>query len=274
MPSQHCKSHWLATLLLSASMALGTQALAQETPPDPPEEPDTFSQGNRQVIDRIATTFEDQFESFEEAQTAVEGLVTGDLTFSPAEEPSEDPAPEPVVEDEIEDPESDGRQMGFGNAFTTLALATEIFKNEAIADEFSDFNEAINEILRLRLEEEMGWGEIAHQYDFKLGHVMSSYRSRGGPKPNPTSDTDNSDADSTEASSNDSPAATSPNRSPSQGSGQRPSKPVKAEKADRPEHGKPDKIEKFSKPERPEKPDRPEKPNRPEKPDKPQRNGR
>jgi len=109
-------------------------------------------------------------------------------------------------------------------------------------------NESLNEILRMRQVDRMGWGKIAGELDVNLGSVISGIRSH---RP----DMSEKFADHEEKA-----AARDFARGERMAKVGKPEKAEKVAKAERPDH-----IEKMAKVDRPERPARPEKPQRPER---------
>lgn len=194
----------------------------------------------------------------DDSQSYVEGLRSGDITYVPPEDTeggAEGDAAEDVADtDDVEDVEGEEATvgMGYGNVVITLALAEQLAMAsaaEAVEGETGmTADDAINEILFMRVEEGMGWGQIAREMGFNLGEVMSGVRSN---RP-----------------------ATAGAAKADKVTGQ----DMRAEKSGRPETAgpkeRPAKMERPSRPERPMKAERPEKPERPVKPERPERPGR
>lgn len=97
--------------------------------------------------------------------------------------------------------------------------------------------EAEGQIMEMR-ESGMGWGQIANQLGFKLGHVISDFK--------------NSRPEHAQR--------------PEERSAQRPEKLTRVERSQRPER-----IERAERPQRPERIERAQRPERPERPERPNR---
>ena len=214
----------------------------------------------------IASVFADFFGDEGSSQATVEGLRNGTITYQPPVDETADTTgdetgtdqtatDETGTEQETADIEeaggedSDaGKGMGYGNVYITLALAEQLSKAsaaEALEGETGmTADESLNEILYMRQEQGMGWGQIAKELGFNLGEVMSGLHSNRPEK-----------ADMAKAQKE---GRGSQSMRPDHASME---KPEKVAKMDRPEH--PMKMERA---ERPEKPVRPEKPARPERP--------
>ena len=118
------------------------------------------------------------------------------------------------------------RLGGFGQATIALALSQELMKRDKSLSQQA----ALNTIVAER-QSGKGWGEIAHKFDLKVGHVISELKK----------------ADKAADRVASKPAEKEP-------------KVAKVDKADKPD--KVDKPEKVDKPDKPEKPARPERPGR------------
>ena len=197
-----------------------------------------------------------------ESQITVEGLRDGSVSYQPPEEMDDgvtgDAAEDVVETDEVETDEVEGAEtedmaqgMGYGNVFITLALSEQLAlasAAEALEGETGmTADESLNEVLRLRVEEGMGWGNIAKTLGFNLGEVMSGYHSNRPEKAEMVKSNGGMRAEKADKGM----------------------RPAKAEKV-----AKLDKVERPVKPERMEKAERPEKPERPVKPERPERPGK
>ncbi|GAB2525514.1 hypothetical protein [Microbulbifer agarilyticus] len=201
--------------------------------------------------ERIAGLFSDFFG--EDSQTIVDGLRDGSIQYV-------EPTPETDAEGgaesaetadvdtenagdtpEVEDSAEATTGMGYGNVVITMALAEQLAgMSEAEVVEGEEgmvAQDSLNEILRLRQVEGMGWGQIAKAIGVNLGEVMSGIRSNRPER-----------ADQMER------------------------KAARAQKHEMREIARAEraavKMEKMEKPVRPEKPERPAKPQRPERPGK------
>mgnify|MGYP000220368053 FL=1 len=231
-----------------------------------------LSEGGEKVVAKIAATFAEAVGTEEDAADLVTGLVNGIVTYTP---PQIDTNNDGVI-DELDDPVEplvvDGRQMGFGNAFKTLAIASH-FNGDVNFE--GDFDDAMNEVLRLRLVEEMGWGEIAQELGFKLGHVNSSFHSGKTNINSSSEDASESPVGGAETASASSNRSANPEKASKAQNSSKVEKVSKVAKVNKPE--KIERVAKFDRPERPERPDKPEKPERVEKfekPSKPERAGK
>jgi|GEM_PF-1943113 len=241
----------------------------------PDIEHDFQNPGESNVTGKIANYFVDFAGGEEEAKALVTGLRNGDIVYVPPEEPDtasdNGDAPDAsndsdngMPEDQDEDPEMpengdhelNGQKMGYGNVFKTLALA------EKYASMMVDTTAeaAINEILRMRQAEGMGWGEIAKAVGDKLGRINSDIRSGRGKWADATAQPVEPDADDAPSAETQVPKPEKLKKAPKEKSGHsvKPERPVEPEKVNRPV--KPSRI---AKPERPEKPVKPDKPQRP-----------
>lgn len=214
--------------------------------------------------DRIAGFFGDFFGDQESSQAVVNGLRDGSIHYiepMPEEvetETGEDtPETGEAVEElpEVEEGAESNAGMGYGNVMITMALAEQLAvasQAEALEGEMGlTPDESLNEVLRMRQVEGMGWGQIAKDLGVNLGEVISGIRSN---RPDMT------DKMASRESRQSMRAEKEMMRM------ERKEKVAKVErvaKAERPEH-----AERPTKPERIEKPARPEKPQRPERPGK------
>ena len=121
-------------------------------------------------------------------------------------------------------------RMGVGNVNIALALTEAKLDQQGIEKPSAkQLNTALTDVLKMRADG-MGWGQIAHRMDMKLGDVMRSDRAH---RPERLAHAD------------------------------------KVEKHARPDHaGKPERIEKFERPDKPVRFEKPERPERPERPGK------
>lgn len=262
---------------LSLALVL-PQAFAQEMDGDmmDMDTPEPLSPGQEHVIDKIMSEFEDFAGSQENADALVRGLRTGsDINLSdPDGMDGMDGAGEVTIENET--------AYGFGNVSHILTLAEAQLNDLGIEDptpeqiqaallggeiDLGDMQdpEMVSGILYMREELGMGWGEIAQELGFKLGHLKSAKKRPG-------------DGDGTENGSSSFGAAATDN--PGQGAGKSEGagsgKPenvglTKVEKGNKPDFDKPAKPQRPDKPQKPEKVAKPERPPKPEKPDRPGR---
>ncbi|MCA0894789.1 hypothetical protein [Microbulbifer agarilyticus] len=201
--------------------------------------------------ERIAGLFSDFFG--EDSQAIVNGLRDGSIQYvEPTDveggtEDGETADVEAGDTPEMEDGAEATTGMGYGNVVITMALAEQLAgMSEAEVVEGEEgmiAQDSLNEILRMRQVEGMGWGQIAKAIGVNLGEVMSGIRSNRPER-----------ADQVER------------------------KAARAEKQEMREMARAErvagKMEKMEKPARVEKVERPEKPQRPEKPERPERPGK
>lgn len=143
--------------------------------------------------------------------------------------------------------------MGWGEIDLCLRLA------ENVAGESGDINATLSD-LRAARAEGRGWGEIAADYDLKIGQ-MKKLAPVEGPvdtDPEPESEPSLERVQRRERHRVEGPDVID---KPS-----KPDKPVKPDKPEKPE--RPDKPNKPEKPDKPAKIDKPDKPDKPEKPEK------
>ncbi|SDK21021.1 hypothetical protein [Microbulbifer yueqingensis] len=195
----------------------------------------------------------------EDSQSYVEGLRSGDITYVPPEDAeggAEGDAAEDVADtDEVEGVEGEEASvgMGYGNVTITLALAEQLAMAsaaEALEGETGmTADDAINEVLYMRVEEGMGWGQIAKEMGFNLGEIMSGIHSNR-PETAGAAKADKMTGKDMRAEKSMKPETAGP----------------KVDKAERVKMERPERPVKPMKAERPEKPERPAKPERPERP--------
>jgi hypothetical protein len=210
--------------------------------PDNGTEPRPLSGGEEKVVDKIAAEFADFVG--EDAGTLVEALRTGDeLSYViEVEQVVLDDEGNPVLIDVVNDDgtitqiekteiveetvvvENTVGPQGFGNVKLAIGLAEATAAEDAIYKDIVDalFNsDGDSGILDMRADG-MGWGEIYHAFDLKVGDVMSGKNSAR------------------------------PERAAKR------ARVAKIEKHGRPEKAeRPDKPEKPQRPQKPEKPNRP-----------------
>lgn len=217
-------------------------SLQAQTGPDSPEAVELDSQATSNeaaVADKVSGKFSDLAGSDENARALVKGLREGsDVTLSTSTGEGTPPATNTFT------PKTG--KLGYGNVYIALGLAKESLAQAGVTNPTAAELEAalnggtvtvgtgetaktttLSGVLTLRAGG-MGWGQIAKQYDVKLGRVISDLRR---------------DSRSLERA------------------GVRPEKPTKPERAERPE--RPEKPERPERPEKPERPERPEKTGRP-----------
>lgn len=157
---------------------------------------------------------------------------------------------------EVEDGGEPGNGMGYGNVLITMALAEQLAGLSAAealeGEEGMTAHESLNEILRMRQVDGMGWGQIARELGVNLGEVVSGIRSN---RP-----------DMTEKLARRDERAAARSEARAERELARADKVAKVEKAER--------VAKLDRPERPVRPEKAEKPERPEKPARPERPGR
>jgi len=203
-----------------------------------------LSDGQEKVIDKITADFSDF--SGDETENLVASLRTGDsLSYVvEVEKPVLDEEGNPVLVEVVNEDgtvtmvektelvdetivvENTAGPLGFGGVVLALGLAEATLPEGAAFEDIVKalYNSETGEgILDMR-ESGMGWGQIYHFYDLKVGDIMSAKKSA---RPEKIARI------------------------------QKSGKPEKAGKPDRPE-----KPEKTQKPERPEKPEKPHKPER------------
>ncbi|MBT8045770.1 MAG: hypothetical protein KJN67_01265 [Pontiella sp.] len=221
-----------------------------------------LSGGEGKVNDKIEGKFIDF--AGDDTETLVDSLRTGDaLSYVvEVEQTVLDGDGNPVLIDVVNDDgtvsqvektelveetvvvENSAGPLGFGGVVLAMGLA------EATLPEGSEYKDIVSAlldtehgqgILDMRADG-MGWGQIYHSFDLKVGDIMSAKNSARPEK------------------------VEKANRRIKR------EKPVRLAKVVRPD--KPERPEKPAKPERPAKPEKPEKPGRPEKPGKPDWAGR
>ena len=252
--------------LLSAALTLAlfaaAPASAQDTGTDTETETAT-SQGNSVPQDRLVDRYADAAGS----EAAAEGLVTSlrngdDLTVTQTTTTTTNADGTTTTTTSTADVviENPNGPMGWGEVDKALGIAQELVDGEKFAsleDALTGTADITNAdgtvtagtdgILQLRADG-MGWGQIAKEYDFKLGSVIGNRK---------TSTTDSDDGTTA---------------AKVRGASERDAKPQRAAKAER--AAKPERVAKVERPQRPERVERPAKPERPERPQKPERSGR
>ncbi|HEY8570244.1 hypothetical protein [Microbulbifer sp.] len=206
--------------------------------------------------DRIAGYFSDFFGDEEYSKTVVAGLRDGSIHYvEPLPEGTEETgetteSTEVTVEIEVEEGTEGHKGMGYGNVLITMALAEKLAASSAAAALEGEMgltaDESLNEVLRMRQVDGMGWGQIAKSLGVNLGEVISGIRSN---RPEKADQYASMDAKKTMRAD----ARAEKQAMRSEGA----ERVAKAERAERP-----------AKPERAEKAERPEKPARPERPGK------
>lgn len=212
--------------------------------------------------DRVIGHFSDFFG--EDAEAVASGLRNGTIQYVEPLPEGEDAGTETdttadtetdgtAEAPEVEEGAESGAGMGWGNVVITMALAekfAEMANAEALeGSELMTSDQALNDILRMRQVDGMGWGQIAKSMGINLGEVMSGIHSN---RPDMTEKL----------------------------AGREERDVARAEKAAERELARAERMEKIGKPEkvakmdRPEKPVRPEKAERPEKPQRPERPGK
>ncbi|MBB5210478.1 hypothetical protein [Microbulbifer hydrolyticus] len=194
----------------------------------------------------------------EETETVASGLRNGTIQYVEPVPETEEGGTETDTETEtdaaadapeVEDGAESGTGMGWGNVVISMALAEQlagISQAEALeGEEGMTANESLNEVLRMRQVEGMGWGQIAKAMGVNLGEVMSGIHSN---RPEMAEKLAKDDARAERAADREL---------------------ARAERMEK--IGKPEKVAKMDRPERPV---RPEKAERPEKPQRPERPGR
>ena len=251
--------------LLSAALTLtllaAAPAAAQDTGTTTETEIET-SQGSTVPRDRLVDRYADAAGS----EAAAEGLVTSlrngdDLTVAQTTTTTTTNADgtttttTSTADVVIENPNG---PMGWGEVDKALGIAQALVDGE----KFTNLGDALagtaditnadgtvtagtDGILQLRADG-MGWGQIAKEYEFKLGSVIGNGKAS-------TAD------DGTTAAK-------------LRGASERDARTQRAAKAER--AAKPDRVAKVERPQRPDRVERPAKPERPERPQKPERSGR
>ncbi|MEJ2093669.1 MAG: hypothetical protein P8X93_00400 [Gammaproteobacteria bacterium] len=304
----------VAALLISLFFI--TSPFAQETDGDvtPPDTMDSdtmdmdmeqpLSPGQEQVIDKLASEFEDFAGSEENADALVRGLRTG----SSISLVSDDMAPDGMdgmdgMDGASEVTIDNETSYGYGNVSHILTLAEAQLSDMGIEDPTPEQIEAVlrggdidigdadnpetvtlEGILSLR-ESGMGYGEISQELGLgPFGQLVAAKKRGFGFGDNSTDGdgTDDVNGTSTEALAKFKPAKSQglsddagdkPHGKPESvanlNKGPKVERPVKVEKPE-----KPVKPEKISRPERPQRPEKVARPERPEKPQKPERPGK
>lgn len=161
--------------------------------------------------------------------------------------------------------------MGWGEVDKALGIAEKLVEDgkfENLEDALAGSADITNPdgtvvegsagILQLRADG-MGWGQIAKEYDFKLGSVV------GNGKASRDTDTETDGEVTTTTTSTDTAGKV-------RGGSDRSAKGDRAAKAER--AAKVERVAKVDRPDRPDRVERPAKPERPERPQKPERSGR
>lgn len=210
--------------------------------------PDTDAAADTEVVEvassvpseRISGYFSDFLGGDVESQARVDGLRDGSIHYLEPVEEGSDATADAEAPETAETEDTGAQGMGYGNVFITLALAEQLAM--ASAEEAAEgetgltADESVNEILRMREAEGMGWGQIAKELGLNLGQVISGIRS------NRPDDVAMHKMDKV--------------------AGREKAEMMKAERM----QARMERPERPAKPERPEKPERPAKPERPERP--------
>jgi hypothetical protein len=125
---------------------------------------------------KIAGYFTDFLGGEAESQSLVDGLRDGSVHYlAPVTGDGETADPEAPETEDV------ATGMGYGNVLITLALAEQLAGQSAAeipeGETGMTAEESVNEILRMRQEESMGWGQIARELGVNLGEVISGIRS-------------------------------------------------------------------------------------------------
>jgi hypothetical protein len=171
-----------------------------------------------------------------------------------------------LTQEQADQMRSDG--AGWGNIMISTRLAERIAADSVEPDKLT-FAEALDDVLAARADD-MGFGEIAHEHDLKVGPLVS-----GGKKGLSTA----AGSPAPEGTLAGSPAGIGRAGKPKKQNmfGRlfgmfRSGRSVRGGKPPKPE--RPNKFEKPERPARPEKIEKPERPPKPEKPEKPERGPR
>ncbi|WOX05542.1 hypothetical protein [Microbulbifer pacificus] len=203
--------------------------------------------------DRIAGYFSDFFGDEQYSKTVVAGLRDGSIHYvKPLPEGTEETGSEgdSATETSEETPElvesTEGHKgMGYGNVLITMALAEKMAASSAAAalegETGMTADQCLNEVLRMRQVDGMGWGEIAKAMKVNLGEVISGIRSNRPEKADQYASMD--DKKTMRADARAEKHAMRSEGAERVAKAERPAKPERAEKAERPE-----------KPARPERP--------------------
>lgn len=258
------KRHALAALLIAALGGSAGVTLAQTTAGDINAAAATFDRTANHAPTRAAANMSQDFSTLvgseADALNLIEGLRSGTTVMLPPETP----ATEPVTI-------TPSGPMGYGNVFITLALAQASLTQAGIADPTSaelaialtggtilinDQETIFQGILTMRAAG-MGWGQIAKENGFKLGHVISAIKSGNArlAKSIKSGETRSERSAAKALDKSDHRA-----RADASAQGER------AAKLERP--SRPEKVERAERPERPERPDKPERPEKVERPGK------
>lgn len=207
--------------------------------------------------DRIAGYFSDFFGDEDYSRSVVAGLRDGSIHYvEPLPEGTEEAAPETAETETAETPElEEGAEgnagMGYGNVLITMALAEELAVASAAAALEGEMglsaDESLNEVLRMRQVDGMGWGQIAKELGVNLGEVISGIRSNRPEKVDQLVSVAERKTLRADA---------------------------RAEKQEMRATERAVRVERVAKAERPEKSERVEKAERPEKPQRPERPGK
>ena len=177
-----------------------------------------------------------------------------------------------LTQEQVDQMRGDG--AGWGNIMIATRIAERIAADNP-KDPKLTFEEALDGVLSARAEG-MGFGDIAHENDLKLGPLVS--RGKKGPSTVP-------EPPGPEGALVRSQARIGREGKPKKqnvfgrlfgmfrsGRTVKAEKPPKLERTERPERpNRPEKLDRPERPERPEKPEKPEKPERPAKPEKPEK---
>ena len=138
--------------------------------------------GQQNQVDKLAAKYGEAFGGEDNARSVAEGLRNGDESFDVSLETTDGgtTTPETVTIDNPMD-----RGLGWGEVDHAMGLA-----ESQLGDGYTgaDFKAATEEVLQMRADG-MGWGEIAREYDTKLGWIKS-----GKMPPDQTVETSSTDA--------------------------------------------------------------------------------
>ena len=177
-----------------------------------------------------------------------------------------------LTQEQVDQMRGDG--AGWGNIMIATRLAERIAADSP-EDAKLTFEEALDGVLSARAEG-MGFGDIAHENDLKLGPLISRGKKNLSTVPEPPGP---------EGALVRSQARIGREGKPKKqnmfgqlfgmfrsGRTVKSEKPPKPERTERPERpNRPEKLDRPERPERPEKPEKPERPERPAKPEKPEK---
>ncbi|TLM78564.1 hypothetical protein ACONUD_04720 [Microbulbifer harenosus] len=246
-----------STAIAAALMGIVSVPLAWSDDDVPSADTEVVEMANSVPGDQIAGYFNDFFGGEEYSKSVVAGLRDGSIHYvEPLPESTEETVPEGAETEtgelpELEDGAEDHVGMGYGNVLITMALAEELAAASAAAALEGEVgltaDESLNEVLRMRQIEGMGWGQIAKDLGVNLGEVISGIRSN---RPEKMDQVASVDAKRTMRAD------------------------ARAEKHGKSTIERGPKVERVAKVERPVKPERVEKAERPEKPQRPERPGK